>query len=156
MITTENHSYNTISSHFTVGVCLTAIHTLAQPRIWFMDFSDFNEPDSSVCGRFRSWTPLCKCENARLIITIFIGLSSFYGDPNSFIDSWLMHKAFLRICKERFMCVSRKEKQMSFEKVRVFVVSNLTKKMTQQKSLPFSINQLKKDTSVLQFLSIAH
>ena len=41
------------------------------------------------------------------------------------------------------MCVSRKEKQMSFEKVRVFVVSNLTKKMTQQKSLPFSINQLK-------------
>ena len=88
--------------------------------------------------------PLCKCENARLIITIFIGLSSFYGDPNSFIDSWLMHIAFLRICKERFMCVSRKEKQMSFEKVRVFVVSNLTKKMTQQKSLPFSINQLKK------------
>ena len=72
------------------------------------------------------------------------GLSSFYGYTNSFIDSWLMHKAFLRICKERFMCVSRKEKQMSFEKVRVFVVSNLTKKMTQQKSLPFSINQLKK------------
>ena len=48
------------------------------------------------------------------------------------------------------MCVSRKEKQMSFEKVRVFVVSNLTKKDDPTKKFTF-FNQPVEKTTHLSF-----
>ena len=134
----KNHSYNTISSHFTVGVCLTAMHTVTEYQKWLMNCLDFNGPNNTVCCIMAGFRPPYVNVNCRsLIITIF---SPFYGDSNSFIDSWLNVQRNIHICKETFMCVKKSQWAL---KGWVFCSSTL-QKMMGQKSSPFSINQSRK------------
>ena len=116
----KNHSYNTISSHFTVGVCLTAMHTLTEPQKWFMNFFSLMG-QIAQCVASPSWQvldPLCKCELQVSSSPYFL---LFYGDSNSFIDSYFLADAWFLEWAKKYSYVYRnihvcKEKQMSFER----------------------------------------
>ena len=132
----KNHSYNTISSHFTVGVCLTAMHTVTEYQKWLMNCLDFNGPNNTVCCIMAGFRPPYVNVNCRsLIITIFSPHTFFFFMEiviHSLILGWM--------CKETFMCVKKSQwalKGWGF-------CSSTLQKMMGQKSSPFSINQSRK------------